>query len=177
MHTANIGFVVGIELGEGGKVIEPGQQGGGEIHPLKVQRHEILPGKGPRKRILGRFDIIAVFPLAGVEAGMRLCSDRRYAHHGNISGQDEIQLVNHAARVGERREAVEMRHVIGGIHTRVRTSSPRYANGFPQQRGKRLFERLLHRRLVGLPLPSAVGCAMIAHFHKISHKLLLMGQR
>ena len=81
----------------------------------------------------------------------------RHAAHGNVARQQEIEFVDRLRRIGDGAFAIEVRHVVGRIDPRVGTPGARQSNRFAQQGSERPFERLLHRRLVGLPLPAAVG--------------------
>ena len=123
----------------------------------------------PRKGILARLDEVAVLPFAGVEAGVCILRHGRHAAHGNVARQQEIEFVDRLRRIVDGPFAVEVRHVIGRIDPRVGTPGARQSNRFAQQGSERPFERLLHRRLVGLPLPAAVGGPVVPEFEKIAH--------
>ena len=169
LHTADVGLVVRIELGERGEVVVRGQHRRRLVHPPDVERHVILPRLVPREGILARLDEVAVLPFAGVEAGVCILRHGRHAAHGNVARQQEIELVDRLRRIGDGTFAIEVRHVVGRIDPRVGTPGARQSNRFAQQGSERPFERLLHRRLVGLPLPAAVGSPVVPEFEKIAH--------
>ena len=167
---ADIGLVVGIEFGEGGKVLILHQNVGRTVHRRHVQRDVILPGSGSCKGILARFDIIAVLPLPGTETGVGIGRDRHDTAYGDIAGKHMVELENDLFRIGDGRGSVEMRHVIGGIHSRIGASGTGQQNRFTEQGRDCPFDRLLYRRHIGLPLPTAIGSAVVSQFDKITHR-------
>ena len=141
---ADIGLVVGIEFGEGGKVLILHQNVGRTVHRRHVQRDVILPGSGSCKGILARFDIVAVLPLPGTETGMGIGRDRHDTAYGDIAGKHMVELENDLFRIGDGRGSVEMRHVIGGIHSRIGASGTGQQNRFTEQGRDCPFDRLLY---------------------------------
>ena len=82
----------------------------------------------------------------------------------------EIQFVDRLRRIGHGRRTIEMRHIIGGVDTRIGTPRPCHLDFLAQQGSERPLERLLHRRHVGLPLPAAIGGPVVPEFQKIAHR-------
>lgn len=81
-----------------------------------------------------------------------------------------VELENDLFRIGDGRGSVEMRHVIGGIHSRIGASGTGQQNRFTEQGRDCPFDRLLYRRHIGLPLPTAIGSAVVSQFDKITHR-------
>lgn len=90
--------------------------------------------------------------------------------YGNIAGKHMVELENDLFRIGDGRGSVEMRHVIGGIHSRIGASGTGQQNRFTEQGRDCPFDRLLYRRHIGLPLPTAIGSAVVSQFDKITHR-------
>ena len=122
-----------------------------------------------RKRILTQFDEVAVLPLACAETGVRIPGDGCQTQHAHIARQQEIELADRLRRIGDGNRRIEMRYVVGGIDPRIGAARSGQGDRLAQERGERPFERLLHRRLVGLPLPAAVGRPEVSQFHEITH--------
>ncbi len=160
--AADVGLVVGVELGERSEVVELRQQGRRAIHPLQIEGHVVLPRQVAREGVLPPLDEVAVLAFAGVEAGMRIGTHRADRRDGDVAGEQKVELVDQLPDIGNRCRAVEMSHVIGGINTRIGTAGTRDSDLRPQQGGESPVHRLLHGRLVGLALPAAVGPAQVS---------------
>lgn len=63
---------------------------------------------------------------------------------GDIAGKHMVELENDLFRIGDGRGSVKMRHVIGGIHSRIGASGTGQQNRFTEQGRDCPFDRLLY---------------------------------
>ena len=172
--AAVVGLDVGVQLRKRGEVGVVQQTACRLVHQIEVKVGRTFPAQRVAERVLMGYRKIFVGAAGGIKTCVSIVMNGGNAIDGNVGWQQSVQAVNQAVEVGDGLLGVEMSHHQSGIYSGIGAACPRHRRGHTQQRGHRLLDGLLHRRVLGLHLPPMVACPPITQPDKVSHLSFLV---
>ena len=166
-YTAQGGLDVRVAFTESGKIVIAEQKRSSLVHLVEIKIIKHLARIHPKERVLTQMDIIMICPRHCAEP----CVHAAVYGHGlicrNVPRQQPVELI-YKLRTVKFAVEVEMRYHHARMYPGISPPRARHGHVVTQQRRQGVLKHLLHRKRIGLHLPSVVGRTVISEIKKIS---------
>ena len=165
---------LGMHFGKTGKVLVFFQQLRCLIHQIHIQLTMEKKALRIGERIFHRRNKVLIGAAFGIKAGVGRLLHRKQTVYDNVFGQKIVELVLDSLAGLPVIVLIDIKVgvVAGRVHTRIGASAT--CDGNPllmQQKGETFLQSLLHRRMVGLDLPTEIRSAVVCQMEKVSHRM------
>ena len=171
-HIAQEIIDLGVDFGKTGEIFRGKEQFRGLVHPPDVGHTEAVETLVESEGIFAYCNEILVSAFHRIEAGVCAWLHRKDVEDGNLLGQETVELITQPATfiACQCLLEVNVRIIVGGVHTRVGTAAPCDINVLlVQQLRQTPLHCFLHSGVIGLNLPAKKGCPVICQMQEITH--------